>query len=157
MKIIKSIVVCTVFMTSFAGCWITRNWRDYLPITAVGLTKGVHEYSGFFTPEHDGVHTLSLSVNKGSEGIDFDLDIQGEVTLVTCGKGASTISFRKKIGRNVCLPPSPFKLHLTSFVANRCGCGECVNSFHLKIHGDVDALLSRIPGSMLVVSFAEGE
>lgn len=150
-----SVVLALCFFSS--GCWITRNWKDYMPITEIGLNKDVRFYRGYFYPKFSGVHALSLRITKSSVGEVFvGLRLKGEIHLFHDGH-ETIMPFDKKFD-SVTLPPTPFEIHLETFDA--CAIKRSNNDygrFDVTIEGDIGGFLEREPKSCLSVSFCDAE
>ena len=140
-----------------AGCWILRSWKDYVPITEVGLRKDMRTYTGCFYPKITGRHTLALRVKKNgsSDYTTVGLRFRGAIKLFHAGC-ETIIPFDETIGR-VTLPPTPFNLHLKTFEACAIERSQDYGMFNVTIDGDIDGFLEREPDSHLSVSFCDAE
>ena len=153
------IAVLSIFLVALlSGCWITRNWKDYLPITSIGLDTNVKNYTGFFIPRTTGRHVLALRIKKTQrEGtVPINLHMFGMIKLCH-GNGAKVIEFDRKFS-SVTLPPTTFNLHIAEFTAeaaidsqNDYGC------FTLTVEGDLEDFIMREPFSQLAICFADAE
>ena len=152
---ILSVVLATGFLNT--GCWITRNWKDYMPITEIALSKNVRLYSGYFYPKFSGGYALSLRIKKSSSGDVFvGLRFKGEVRLFHDGH-ETTIPFDEKFDY-VTLPPTPFEIHIKTFDA--CAINRSDNDygrFDVTVEGDIGRFLENEPKSCLSVSFCDAE
>ena len=154
-KGVLSVVLATCFLNS--GCWITRNWKDYMPIAEIGLSKNVRFYRGYFYPKFSGRHVLSLRIKKSSEGDVFvGMRFKGEIRLFHNGH-ETVIPFDEKFD-HVTLPPTPFEIYLKTFDA--CAIKRSDNDygrFDVAIEGDIGKFLEIEPKSCLSVSFCDAE
>ena len=152
---VLSVILAASFLNS--GCWITRTWKDYMPITEIGLSKNARFYRGYFYPKFSGTHALSLRIKKSSDGDVFvGLRFKGEIRLFHDGR-ETIIPFDEKFG-SVTLPPTPFEIHLKTFDA--CAIGRSENDygrFDVVIEGDIGGFLEKEPKCCLSVSFCDAE
>lgn len=139
------------------GSWIFRDWKDYLPITNIGLQKDVRTYEGFFFPRYSGGYALSLLIKKSSsDKTQVGLRFRGEVEFVGGGR-RKVVPFDETIGE-VCLPPTPFKIHIVSFQADEIERYETGRGrFVLTVEGDIAQYLEREPNSSICVSFVDSK
>ena len=152
---VLSVVLVASFLNS--GCWITRNWKDYMPIAEVGLSKNVRFYRGYFYPKFSGIHALSLRIKKSSEGDVFvGLRFKGEIRLFHDGH-ETVIPFNEKFDY-VTLPPTPFEIYLKTFEAYAIKRSDNdYGRFDVAIEGDIGKFLEKEPRSCLSVSFCDAE
>ena len=150
-----NVVLASCFLN--AGCWITRNWKDYMPIAEIGLDSNVRSYRGYFYPKFSGRHALSLRIKKSSGGDAFvGLRFKGEIRLFHDGQ-ETIIPFDEKL-ESVTLPPTPFEIYLKTFDA--CSIKRSDNDygrFDVVVEGDIGGLLEKEPKSCLSVSFCDAE
>lgn len=148
------LILCCVCVFLISGCWITRNWKDYLPIADMALMKEVKTYSGFFYPQHNGVHALSLAIKSNSpDTTQINLCFKGEIKITSKGR-TTIIPFEQKY-RDVWLPRTRFKLYLKTFYAESVESSDDRGSFHLKVDGDLAEFLDREPDSSITVSLID--
>ena len=139
-----------------AGCWVTRNWKDYRPITEVGLRKGIRSYTGYFYPRFNGEHVLSLHIKQNSQWETLvGLRFTGEIKLFHAGQ-ETTIPFDEVIDRMI-LPRMYFKVHLKTFEAKAIKRSQDYGRFDVTIEGNIDDFLDREPDSHLSISFCDAE
>ena len=139
------------------GCWMTRNWRDYMPITEIALDKDVRFYRGYFYPRYTGTHALALRISRHSEeNVFVKLRFRGCIRLFQGGYETS-IPFDEGFDQ-VTLPPGPFNLYLKTFdaVPIRRSDGD-YGYFDVTVEGDIEGFLEREPESRLSVSFCDAE
>ena len=141
------------------GCWITKSWRDYQPITGVGLNKGVRTYTGFFVPKLTGEHMLYLRIGR-KEGVvssPINLNLKGEITIQHGGR-IEKLSFNEHYDRVQLLPNVTYLiLSPTFFLKIPEHSSLDFGKFHVTVVGDVDKFLENNPDSEFVVKFAEGK
>lgn len=159
-KVNVAMVVCGLLVPVFcSGCWIARNWKDYLPIANIGLQKDVRTYVGYFYPQHSGSHALSLYVKKSKPGHTdtlVGLRFKGEVEFVG-GKRRRVIPFEKTIDSRF-LPRTRFKIHIFTFDADAIEHSELGRGkFTVTVDGDVAGFLEREPDSSICVSFIDAK
>lgn len=149
-----AVSICSSTCLLFAGCWITRNWKDYVPILDTALLNDVRTYSGYFYPQHNGVHALSLAIKTRSpDKTDIRLRFKGEVKIKSEGR-TITIPFEKKLD-DAWLPPTRFKLYLKTFYADAIKSSEDRGWFYLTIDGNLAEFLEREPDSSISVSLID--
>lgn len=156
-KVIAVVAVVFAVATLNTGCWITRNWKDYMPITEIGLNKDVKSYSGYFYPKYTGGHALSLRIKSISAGkTQVGLRFGGTIRLYHDGR-VTTIPFGTKID-GMTLPPTPCNLHIKEFDAQAIKRSDNdYGQFDVTIEGDLAGFLEREPESHLSVSFCDAE
>ena len=148
------LVCCTLN----SGCWITRTWKDYLPIAGVALKDDVKTYSGYFVMRRTGSHVLALRIKRKENlaSIPVELRLHGKVQIFH-GRKCDEITFDEAIGA-VTLPPTPFDVILTGFNGDAAENSDCdYGQFHVTVDGDIADFLRREPESYLIVRFTDAE
>lgn len=152
-------VLTAVIVSSFltTGCWVLRSWKDYMPISEIGLNKDVRSYRGYFYPRFSGEHALSLRITKKTKGDVFvGLRLKGEIRLYHDGK-ETIIPFDKKLDQ-VTLPPTPFDVYIKTFQVRSIKCSDNdFGRFDVTIEGDIGEFLEKEPQSCLSISFCDSE
>ena len=154
-SIVPAFLVCC---TLCCGCWITRTWKDYLPITGVALKDDVKTYSGYFVMRKTGGHVLALRIKKKEDltYIPVGLRLHGKVQIFHRGE-CNEIMFDETIDA-VTLPPMPFDVILAGFHGNAAENSDCDQGrFDVTVDGDIAAFLKREPESCLIVKFSDAE
>lgn len=150
--VIAMCVLCT-------GCWITRNWRDYVPIAGVPLQRGVKAYSGMFVPRISGKHALLLRVKNGDwpSGKPINLRFQGTVKLRHGGeeKEHQFSQFIKTSFISDCV--LPFYISNGIYMEKAEDSEDDYGCFSVTVEGDLDGFLSRNPETYITVNFIESK
>lgn len=141
-----------------SGCWVFRNWIDYLPLTSVGLTPDSKTYVGYFVPRHSGRHMLSLRIRRHGEDGNVAVGLRIHGIVRTYWHGHAKEYPIEVILDQVTLPPGMFDVRLGEFPAEKAtDPSQDYGSFHLEAEGDLSEFLSGQPESMFSVSFDETE
>lgn len=155
-SILAAVIAMDVLCT---GCWITRGWRDYMPIAGVPLQRGVKTYSGMFVPRISGKHALLLRVKNGDwpAGKPINLRFQGTVKLLHGGE-QKEYQFNKLIETTFisdCVVP--FYISNGIYMERAEDSEDDYGCFSVMIEGNLDEFLSRNPESYIIVKFIESK
>ena len=141
------------------GCWITRSWKDYIPITGVALLQETKNYSGTFVPRLTGKHALFFRVIDGNweEGTPINLRFSGVVKLWHDGK-MEEYPFDHFL-KTTFIPDCPQPFYLTNgiYMKEAEDSENDYGQFFITVEGDLDAFLSRNPKCDFIVRFIESK